>query len=123
MKLLTLNFVQCATRDCAGRQDAFPLAPQNVQLAAQETDLDPDFMANILAKIDWPGLETSLNQLGRPLTFTKEQVEQDQNLLKELHSILIETTIQEGELVCPRCSHIYHVKDGIASFLLPPHLV
>ena len=42
---------------------------------------------------------------------------------RDLHSLLIETNIVEGKLVCGACGHEYAVKEGIANFLLPSHLV
>lgn len=43
--------------------------------------------------------------------------------LRDLHGLLLETTIREGKLVCGNCGHEYPVKEGIANFLLPSHLV
>lgn len=43
--------------------------------------------------------------------------------LQQLHTLLIETQIQSGKLVCGNCGHEYAVKEGIANFLLPAHLV
>lgn len=43
--------------------------------------------------------------------------------LKDLHSLLMETGIAEGKLACGNCGHEYAVKEGIANFLLPSHLV
>ena len=44
-------------------------------------------------------------------------------MLKELHTLLLETQIMEGKLVCGVCGHEYAVREGIANFLLPSHLV
>jgi multifunctional methyltransferase subunit TRM112 len=44
-------------------------------------------------------------------------------LAKDFHRILLETVITEGKLVCGACEHEYAVKEGIANFLLPGHLV
>jgi len=44
-------------------------------------------------------------------------------LAKDLHKLLMETTIQDGKLVCAACGHEYAVKEGIANFLLPSHMV
>ncbi|KAH4240853.1 hypothetical protein HBH55_045430 [Parastagonospora nodorum] len=41
----------------------------------------------------------------------------------DLHRVLLETCIQEGKLVCGSCGHEYAVKEGVANFLLPGHLV
>lgn len=43
--------------------------------------------------------------------------------LRDLHTLLMETSIAEGKLVCGNCEHEYAVKEGIANFLLPSHLV
>lgn len=48
--------------------------------------------------------------------------EDSQALMKDLHSLLLETQITEGQLTCRSCGHIYQVKAGIPNFLLPPHL-
>jgi len=44
-------------------------------------------------------------------------------MMQELHSLLLETQISEGSLVCGNCGHEYKIKEGIANFLLPNHLV
>jgi multifunctional methyltransferase subunit TRM112 len=43
--------------------------------------------------------------------------------LKDLHTLLMETSIASGKLACGNCGHEYAVKEGIANFLLPSHLV
>lgn len=69
------------------------------------------------------GEETQL----RPFTGADAGVgggdEVDEATLQKLHSLLLETQVQEGWLVCGRCGHRYAVKEGIPNFLLPPHLV
>lgn len=50
-------------------------------------------------------------------------MEEPNQLLKDLHTLLVETTIASGKLVCANCGHEYAVKEGIANFLLPSHLV
>lgn len=54
---------------------------------------------------------------------TAEVLEGDEKMLKDLHSLLVETQLMEGKLVCGNCGHEYHVREGIANFLLPSHLV
>lgn len=43
--------------------------------------------------------------------------------LTDLHRLLMETQMMEGKLVCASCGHEYAVREGIANFLLPSHLV
>jgi multifunctional methyltransferase subunit TRM112 len=48
---------------------------------------------------------------------------EQEEALKRLHTLLVETTIQEGHLVCGNCEFEYPVKEGVGNFLLPGHLV
>lgn len=43
-------------------------------------------------------------------------------MLRELHTLLLQTEVMEGKLVCGNCGHEYKIKEGIANFLLPSHL-
>ncbi|KAI9838779.1 MAG: hypothetical protein M1838_004494 [Thelocarpon superellum] len=47
----------------------------------------------------------------------------DDGVWKDLHTLLLETQVTEGKLVCGNCGHEYNVHQGIANFLLPNHLV
>ena len=54
---------------------------------------------------------------------TEEELQQDEKKMKDLHTLLVETQLMEGKLVCGHCGHEYAVREGIANFLLPSHLV
>ena len=54
---------------------------------------------------------------------TPEELQADEKMLKDLHTLLMETQMNEGKLVCGHCGHEYAVREGIANFLLPSHLV
>lgn len=45
-----------------------------------------------------------------------------EKVLRDLHTLLLETQVTEGKLVCGNCGHEYAIKEGIANFLLPSHL-
>jgi multifunctional methyltransferase subunit TRM112 len=47
----------------------------------------------------------------------------EEDVLKKLHTLLLETSINEGKLVCGNCGFEYPVKEGVGNFLLPAHLV
>jgi multifunctional methyltransferase subunit TRM112 len=68
-----------------------------------------------------------VSQLGFPelpeMPPTAADLEADEKMMKDLHHLLLETQISEGKLVCANCGHEYAVKEGIANFLLPSHLV
>ena len=39
-------------------------------------------------------------------------------MLQLLHKYLLEVDIEQGEMVCRNCSHVYPIKDGIPNMLL-----
>lgn len=43
-------------------------------------------------------------------------------VMRALHTLLLETEVREGKMVCGNCGHEYRIKEGIANFLLPSHL-
>lgn len=42
--------------------------------------------------------------------------------MRNLHTLLLETEVMAGKMVCGHCGHEYKIKEGIANFLLPNHL-
>ena len=51
------------------------------------------------------------------------QTQTDEEVLKKLHNLLLETGVVEGKLVCGNCGFEYPIKEGVGNFLLPAHLV
>lgn len=68
------------------------------------------------------GLPSLPEEQPTPESLTTENGEPTQ-VLKDLHVLLMETTVESGKLVCGNCDHAYEIKEGIANFLLPSHLV
>ncbi|ODQ65016.1 Trm112p-domain-containing protein [Nadsonia fulvescens var. elongata DSM 6958] len=128
MKFLTTNFVQCAVKSCASSGKAFPLEYKELEMIQQEVDYDPAFIAGILVRIDWDALVKVAKELGNnALPDVKPELEniyseESDVILRSLHSLLLETQINEGKMVCRNCGHIYYIKNSIPNFLLPPHL-
>jgi multifunctional methyltransferase subunit TRM112 len=54
---------------------------------------------------------------------TADELQANEVMLTDLHHLLMETQIMEGKLVCAACGHEYAIREGIANFLLPGHLV
>ena len=46
----------------------------------------------------------------------------DDKTIRDLHTLLMETKVMEGKLVCGNCGHEYNIHRGVANFLLPNHL-
>ncbi|KAJ5583856.1 hypothetical protein N7450_006520 [Penicillium hetheringtonii] len=125
MKVITANFVSCAVKECKTSAASFPLHFNDAELELSEVDFQPEFIRNVLPRIDWEALRTTANELGFPsLPETKPEGEalDNEQTLKDLHRLLLETQVMEGRLVCGTCGHSYVIKEGIANFLLPSHL-
>ncbi|KAH8596992.1 adoMet-dependent tRNA methyltransferase-like protein complex subunit Trm112 [Bisporella sp. PMI_857] len=127
MKLLTLNFLTCAVKTCKSSSASFPLHPKNCELVSDTLAPNPKLLANILPRLDWAALSTIALELNLPTlpenAPSPESLAENEQLTKDLHSLLLETQISEGALVCANCGHEYAIKEGIANFLLPNHLV
>ncbi|CDK27177.1 unnamed protein product [Kuraishia capsulata CBS 1993] len=128
MKFLTTNFVRCAVKSCAASSDSFPLVFSECQLVQQEQDFDAEFLTSMLDRLDWPALIKVAADLGnnsipqvKPENIDPEDPESER-ILRDLHSLLLETQITEGKMICNHCQHVYYIKNSVANFLLPPHL-
>lgn len=127
MKILSLNFLTCAVKTCRASSNSFPLHPKDAELVQDDVELNAQLLVNILPRIDWPALCTTATELGFPALPsqppTAEALKADEKMLKDLHNLLIQTQINQGKLVCSNCNHEYAIREGIANFLLPSHLV
>ncbi|KAJ4339091.1 hypothetical protein N0V87_003526 [Didymella glomerata] len=143
MKLLTLNFLTCAIKTCKTQASSFPLHPKDSELEIIEADLNLPFLKNILPRLMWEELRVISKELGLPdlpptaptpndlveggiqevAEGQQPADEQPSQTARDLHKLLLETCVQEGKLVCGCCGHEYAVKEGVANFLLPGHLV
>lgn len=128
MKVLTTNFVQCAVPSCQRSTNAFPLKYNDCAMVRRELDFDPEFIVNMLGKLDWSALLSVASDLGNTsLPEAKPEIEDPEapetmQVIKDLHTLLLEAQIQEGEMTCRNCGHVYYIKNSIPNFLLPPHL-
>ena len=52
-----------------------------------------------------------------PETFEAEMLEDDQ-ILNDLHMLLLKRQVVEGCLTCPNCERSYEIKGGIPNMLL-----
>ncbi|KAH3667338.1 hypothetical protein OGAPHI_002987 [Ogataea philodendri] len=124
MKFLTTNFVKCAVKACDASDASFPLKYDECELELQEHEYNQEFLISMVDRLDWNALVRVAADLGNtalPVTKPENLVENEQ-MLKDLHSLLLETQITNGKMTCKNCGHIYYIKDSIANFLLPPHL-
>ena len=131
MKLLTSNFITCAVKSCRGTEAAYPLQFTDCNLEIIEIDYRPQFIINIMPRVDWDALIKVCKTLGneslpatKPESFGDENRTQEQEeVLRSLHNVLLETNITDGKMTCGGCGHLYLIKSGIANMLLAEHEV
>lgn len=63
MKVITANFVTCAVKECKTSPASFPLRFQDAELVQQEIEFQPEFIRNIVPRIDWEALRTTASQV------------------------------------------------------------
>ncbi|KAI1462191.1 cyclophilin-like domain-containing protein [Annulohypoxylon moriforme] len=115
------------TMACKSSSSSYPLHPKDAELVQDDIEVNAQLLINLLPRIDWTALSTTATELGFPALPPQppsvEELQGDEKTLKDLHNLLMETQIMEGKLVCANCGHEYAVREGIANFLLPSHLV
>ncbi|ORY98529.1 hypothetical protein BCR43DRAFT_454668 [Syncephalastrum racemosum] len=121
MRIITHNMLQCHVKNC--NSNNFPLQLRDVQLEMIEAEYSPEFLANILPKLDWDALNATALQLGISSLPAQvpENAAEDEAFLRTLHNVILETHLQQGVMICPNCNHEYKIKDGIPNMLLAEH--
>ena len=59
MKVITANFITCAVKSCRSSQISLPLHFRDAELENQEIDYSPQFIQNILPRLNWENLRTT----------------------------------------------------------------
>ncbi|CAO1638953.1 unnamed protein product [Sympodiomycopsis kandeliae] len=129
MRLLTHNLLACSARTCLTTSKNFPLTFKDVQLEIVEAEFNEGFLKGLIGggKIEWNGLIETCKSLGD--TSLPEQAPEpgaeglSDELLQRLHHILLEIHVIQGAMICPNCSHVFPIKNGIPNMLLAAHEV
>jgi multifunctional methyltransferase subunit TRM112 len=66
MKLLTLNFLTCARKACKQEPAAFPLHPRDAELERVEMELNPEFLVNVLPRLEWKAVRSLGDEVSKP---------------------------------------------------------
>jgi len=65
MKVITVNFITCAVKSCKTSPSSFPLHFRDAELEQQELNFQPEFIRNVLPRIDWDGLRITASEVSR----------------------------------------------------------
>ena len=125
MKLITHNILMCNKKGCTKNNFPLKLVCRNFQEFAPENaqEYSVTLMQRLLEKLDWAALRSTLASLPDwgvqlPEGALTEEMINDENILKELHTVLVRRQIVDGEMQCPNCNRVYEIKNGIANMLL-----
>ena len=97
----------------------FSIQAKDVKVS--EVDFNPDFIARVIPRLDWPVVVKAAKELGQDADLPEELAEnydKDQDFLKKAHHVLMEIEIINGDLVCPETGRRFPVADGIPNMLL-----
>ncbi|KAI9566683.1 hypothetical protein HD554DRAFT_1086941 [Boletus coccyginus] len=119
VRLITHNLLACHAKGCTTNN--FPLLLEDVQIELREQEFNPDFVKNILPRLEWRALVDAATLVG-DTSLPPEQPEMtDDELLQTLHHVLLEIHVVEGSMICPNCKHSYPISNGIPNMLLAEH--
>ncbi|KAH8823046.1 Trm112p-domain-containing protein [Flagelloscypha sp. PMI_526] len=119
VRLITHNILACHVKGCTSHN--FPLEIKDAVVELREAEFNIDFLKGFLPKLEWPALVQAARTLGDTSLPTEQPEMLDDEFLKLLHHVLLEIHIEEGSMVCPGCSHIYPISNGIPNMLLAEH--
>eukprot|EP00307_Rebecca_sp_RCC1486_P002033 CAMPEP_0119413326 /NCGR_PEP_ID=MMETSP1335-20130426/5451_1 /TAXON_ID=259385 /ORGANISM="Chrysoculter rhomboideus, Strain RCC1486" /LENGTH=108 /DNA_ID=CAMNT_0007438111 /DNA_START=136 /DNA_END=462 /DNA_ORIENTATION=+ len=103
-----------------GNAKGFPLKIEAEKVEQVETDFNAEFVARMVAKLEWKALLTAMRDIGVDTQLPIEvpdKYEEDEQFLKALHHVLLEVEVMEGQLVCPETGRKFPVKEGIPSMI------
>ncbi|CAM9342318.1 unnamed protein product [Phaeothamnion confervicola] len=120
MRLITHNMLRSNVR---GVEQGYPLGIDAQKTEEREIEFDPDFVVNMLGKIDWEALRGAASALGvedlPPASDLPGGGERpDDALLRRVHHALLEVHVLEGALICPETGRRFPIHGGIPNMLL-----
>jgi len=116
MRLFTHNLLRCNIKNV---KSGYPLKIEVVKLEEREEEFNPEFLKNILPKINWSVLvqAAAAFKVELPATVTPADLATEA-LQRRLHHALVEVELVEGFLVCPETGRKFPVTKGIPNMLL-----
>ena len=67
--------------------------------------------------MDWPALHEAAKSIGVEVPSDPPVVEDNPDVMKQIHHALFEVEVVEGELVCPETGRKFPIKQGIPNML------
>ncbi|KAK2719024.1 multifunctional methyltransferase subunit TRM112-like protein [Artemia franciscana] len=119
MKILTHNFL---TSKCIkGVTAGYPLKIIAKDTKVSEVEFNPEFIARMIPKLEWPAVCQAAEDLGIGLDLPREVIsdyQTNENFLRKAHHVLMEVEVINGDLVCPETERKFPVSDGVPNMLV-----
>ncbi|OCF58014.1 multifunctional methyltransferase subunit TRM112 [Kwoniella mangroviensis CBS 10435] len=104
-------------------KDNFPLSFSEVELVIRPAPENLEFIQRFLPKLDWSALVDTARSLGDESLPEQMPDQWTDDQLKALHHVLMELHVEEGNMTCRGCGHVYPISNGIPNMLLAEHEV
>jgi len=117
MKLLTHNILKSNVK---GVKVGFPLAIKATQIQTLNVPFNPEFVRNMLPRLEYAVLQQAAEALGfteLPTSLPPDALS-NEDFLRRCHHALNNIDVVEGELVCRESGRVFPIKNGIPNMLL-----
>ncbi|XP_050730121.1 multifunctional methyltransferase subunit TRM112-like protein isoform X1 [Eriocheir sinensis] len=119
MKLITHNML--TSKVLKNVKEGYPLKIQAEEMRTVDIDYDREFITRMMPKLDWKALVFAAQCVGHkedlPDTLP-DGYDNDNDLLKRLHHVLLEVEVVSGCLECPETQRKFPITNGIPNMLL-----
>ncbi|KYQ93320.1 hypothetical protein DLAC_05988 [Tieghemostelium lacteum] len=116
MKILTYNMMSCSKKQCVGKGHPLKLDCTESQTLTQDFQLE--FIKNMIPRLDWDGIRAVAPMFNINLGDNIEGQLENEEFLKNLFKLVVNTKIIKGKLTCPSCNREYFIENGIPNMLL-----
>ena len=101
-------------------KEGYPLKIEATETVVKKIDFNPDFVKNIMLRVDYDALRQAAATLKCPALPKELEADmmEDEKILRLLHHILLECIVMEGNLVCPESGRKFPISKGIPNMLL-----
>merc|ERR1712080_715091 len=98
-----------SSKGIKGVKTGYPLKIEAKDVKVSEVDFNPDFIARVIPRLDWPVVVKAAKELGQDSDLPEElaeNYEKDQDFLKKAHHVLMEIEIINGDCLSRNWSKI-----------------
>ena len=117
MRLLTHNSLKSPVKGVA---KGYPLKLEIHDMEVRESEVNLDFMKNILPGLDWQGVLVVAEAVGLKGMPTKlnPAILEDVSFIKAAHNLLLDIHIKSGTLICPETGKRFPIEGEIPNMMM-----